>query len=103
MIGAFLLGCYTVGVAGLPVKQLLSSSGGSTPSQPTKQFVMSRTYRKVSQHLKAFYGTEIVKDGSRTRHAGSCERNGGCPYCESNRLHKHRKQPDLKESLKLDA
>lgn len=30
-----LLGVYTVGVAGLPVKQLTSVSGGSTPSAPT--------------------------------------------------------------------
>lgn len=29
------LGVYTVGVAGLPVKQLTSVSGGSTPSAPT--------------------------------------------------------------------
>ena len=24
--------------------------------------------------------------------AKSCRNNGGCPYCEGNRLHKHRKK-----------
>ena len=63
---------------------------------------MSRTFRTVSHRLKSFFGKDKVKDGSRTRCARSCENNGGCPYCESNRLHKHRKQPgleDFKEDL----
>lgn len=33
--GSILLGVYTVGIAGRPVKSLLSSSGGLTPSTPT--------------------------------------------------------------------
>ena len=59
---------------------------------------MSRTFRKASHRLN--YDTTKVKDGSRTHASGSCERNGGCPYCEGNRLHKHRKQPTVKQELK---
>lgn len=31
----------------------------------------------------------------------SCRNNGSCSYCRGNRLHKHAKQPLLKESLIL--
>ncbi len=63
---------------------------------------MSRTYRKTPTKLKKWYGgVEKVKDNSRTKVAGSCENNGGCPYCEGNRLHKHNKQLSLKEALNL--
>lgn len=58
---------------------------------------MSRTFRKPS---KMYKGVKKVKDGTRTKPSHSCENNGGCPYCESNRLHKHRKKPTLKEELK---
>ena len=58
---------------------------------------MSRTFRKPSHRLKKFRGLKRVKDGSDTRNSHSCENNGGCPYCENNRPHKHRKQPTLKD------
>lgn len=29
----------------------------------------------------------------------SCRCTGGCPYCEGNRKHKHKKQPKLKKLL----
>ena len=45
---------------------------------------MSRTFRKPSHKL---YDSKVkkVKDNSRTRVSGSCENNGGCPYCEENK------------------
>lgn len=58
---------------------------------------MSRTFRRPSYKIKRFKGLKKVKDGSRTRVAHSCENHGGCPYCESNRLHKYRKQPTLED------
>ena len=60
---------------------------------------MSRTFRKVSHRMKSFYEKDKVRDGSRTRCARSCENNGGCAYCESDRLHKHNKQPGLEDFL----
>ena len=63
---------------------------------------MSRTIRKVSHKLKNFYKSDTVRDNSRTRVSGNCERNGGCPYCEGNRLHKHRKQVSLKEAIEIN-
>lgn len=60
---------------------------------------MSRTYRKPSKMHK---GVKKVRDGTRTKTSHSCENNGGCPYCESNRLHKNRKKPTLKQSLDLE-
>ena len=51
---------------------------------------MSRTIRKASHRLN--YGTKIVRDGSRTHVSGSCERNGGCPWCLGNRMYKHNKK-----------
>lgn len=59
---------------------------------------MSRTYRKPSKMHKS---SKIVRDGTPTKAAHSCENNGGCPYCESNRLHKHRKQPSLKQEIEI--
>lgn len=53
---------------------------------------MSRTFRNVSQQQKTFYKKDKVNDGSYTKYTRSCENHGGCPYCESNRLHKHRKK-----------
>lgn len=59
---------------------------------------MSRTFRKVPKRLKKYYdGLKKVRDGSRTTPSHYCENNHGCPYCEGNRLHKHRKQPTLKD------
>ncbi len=63
---------------------------------------MSRTIRKVSHRMKSFYGKDKVRDGSFTHDSKSCQNNGGCPWCEGNRLHKHNKHPgleDFKEDL----
>lgn len=51
---------------------------------------MSRTFRKPSHKL---YDSKVkkVKDNSRTRVSGSCENNGGCPYCEGNRKYNYMK------------
>ena len=64
---------------------------------------MSRTFRRPSQnkwmgvsHLKK------VKDGTRTKPTHSCANNGGCGWCEGNRLYKHRKQITLKQELLID-
>lgn len=38
-----------------------------------------------------------VRDGTRTHAARSCERHGGCPYCESNRFHGNRKRQPIIE------
>ena len=56
--------------------------------------MMSRTIRKASHRLN--YETKVVRDGSRTHVDGSCERNGGCPWCLGNRMHKHNKYLELK-------
>ena len=47
---------------------------------------MSRTFRKAYTKSKRF--------------DKSCRNHGGCPYCEGNRLHKHRKQPTVEQELK---
>jgi hypothetical protein len=51
---------------------------------------MSRTFRKPSHKL---YDSSVkkVKDNSRTRVSGSCENNGGCPYCEGNKKYNYMK------------
>lgn len=51
--------------------------------------------------LKRFKNVKKVKDGTSTRVSHFCENNGGCPYCEGNRLYKHNKQITLKEELEL--
>ena len=56
---------------------------------------MSRTFRKPSHRL--FKDLKKVRDGRRTRMSHYCENNGGCPVCENNRLHKHKKQPTIKD------
>lgn len=58
---------------------------------------MSRTFRKPSHRLNKNKGVKKVRDGRRTHVSHYCENNGGCPYCEENRLHKHEKQPDIKD------
>ena len=46
-------------------------------------------------------GVKRVKDGTPTKATHSCENNGGCPYCESNRLHSTRKNEEkAKYSIK---
>lgn len=47
---------------------------------------MSRTYKKPYTKSKRF--------------DKSCRNRGGCPACYSNRQHRHRKQPSLKQKLK---
>ena len=47
---------------------------------------MSRTFRKAYTKSKRF--------------DKSCRNHGGCPYCEGNRLHKHKKQPTVEQELK---
>ncbi len=42
-------------------------------------------------------GIKKVKDGTPTKASHSCENNGGCPYCESNRLHSTRKNEEKAE------
>lgn len=42
-----------------------------------------------------------VKDGTRTKASKGCENNGGCPYCENNKLHRHHKQLTLNEEVTL--
>ena len=49
---------------------------------------MSRTFRKPSHKLHDS-NIKKVRDNSRTRVLGSCENNGGCPYCEGNRKHNY--------------
>ncbi len=56
---------------------------------------MSRTYRKKRHSKWTDVGGEDVRDGSRQYPAGSCEHHGGCPYCESNRLHKHKRREPI--------
>jgi hypothetical protein len=52
---------------------------------------MSRTVRKASQIAKRHLGKETVKDGTFTKSSKQCENHGGCPYCLSNKMHKHKK------------
>jgi hypothetical protein len=54
---------------------------------------MSRTHRRPPHKMTE--SKEKVRDGTPTRVSHSCENNGGCPYCENNRMHKHRKWENL--------
>lgn len=49
------------------------------------------------------YGKEKRKEyhGSK-KHSRSCRNNGGCPYCESNREHKHKKREPIEEKESSD-
>ena len=56
---------------------------------------MSRTYRNESHKIKGRKASgrkKEVRDGSYTRVVASCQCNGGCPYCESNRLYQKNKE-----------
>ena len=65
---------------------------------------MSRTYRKPSKNRGlGLSKLKKVKDGTRTKTANSCRNNRECPYCESNRLHKHKKQISLEEEIVLSC
>ena len=37
----------------------------------------------------------LVRDGTPTHYSASCENNGGCPKCEGNRLHKHKRSEPI--------
>lgn len=52
---------------------------------------MSRTFRTNPTKLQV-KNQKKVKDGSRTKPAASCENNGSCAYCQSNRMHRHNKK-----------
>ena len=66
---------------------------------------MSRTFRKISSHRlrRGENFSSKLRDGSYTKAVNSCENNQGCPYCESNRLHKHRKQKTLNQEWELST
>ena len=55
----------------------------------------------MSRTLKKFKGKIYQDRASRNRKATrSCLNNGGCPYCLSNRMHKHkRKMTDYKKEI----
>ena len=59
---------------------------------------MSRTFRTKSPKIKVeTLKNKKVKDGTRTRVSHSCENNGSCPYCQSNRQHSTKKRIPLTE------
>lgn len=61
---------------------------------------MARTFRANPTKLPV-KGQTKVKDGSRTKPAASCENHGSCAYCQSNRMHKHRRKGS-NVSVKVD-
>ena len=56
---------------------------------------MSRTVRRKRPRMKLGhllqYKDGTVPDGTSQYATGSCHNHGGCPYCEGNRLHKHKR------------
>ena len=64
---------------------------------------MSRTYRSKRDKFYRDYKDEKelpngkVRDGSPTHATKSCKRNGGCPWCEGNRLHKYERRKPIEE------
>jgi len=38
-----------------------------------------------------------VRDGTPQHVSGSCNNHGGCHFCESNRLHKHKRHEPIDE------
>lgn len=65
---------------------------------------MSRTYRvkrprmRLGTLRRKQYRNGMVRDGTPTHAAGSCQHHGGCPICEGNRLHGSRKREPLEVS-----
>ena len=45
-------------------------------------------------HRKQYYGSKAVDK--------SCRNHGGCPWCEENRNHKHRKREQAMEDREKD-
>lgn len=60
---------------------------------------MSRTFRKF---LKIYREMNKVRDGTPTKYSHSCENNGSCYYCKSNRLYKNNKKIDSIKQLYKD-
>ena len=65
---------------------------------------MSRTYRKPMQSIKIGrragakqYRNGKLRDGALQHAASSCSNHGGCPICEGNRLHKHKRHEPIVE------
>ena len=60
---------------------------------------MSRTTRKLRPSVglgEHFKDKQCkcggLRDGTVQKASRSCESHGGCPYCESNRNHRHKKK-----------
>lgn len=55
---------------------------------------MSRTYRRYKGKVYP------DKDGKNRKASRSCLNHGGCPYCLSNKMHKHdKKYVDIEEEI----
>ena len=68
---------------------------------------MSRTRRNkrprmsLGDEAKRYqYRNGKVRDGTPQHASGSCQNHGGCPVCEGNRLHKHKKQMSTSNDYK---
>ena len=64
---------------------------------------MSRTYRKkhYMSWSKHSLSNDMVPDGTINHPSNSCTNHGGCPYCLSDRTHRHKKadMESLQESM----
>ncbi len=64
---------------------------------------MSRTKRnlrpkmKLGQLSNKQYWDKKVSDGNPQHSSKSCNNNGGCPYCDGNKLHKHKRNKPIEE------
>jgi hypothetical protein len=64
---------------------------------------MSRTHRRKRPRFRL--GTladhqhkdGTVRDGTPTHASAECQHHGGCPYCERNRTHAHKRREPLEE------
>jgi hypothetical protein len=91
-----------VRVQALFAKQMVLKVWESCSLLSAIKYIMSRTFRRPSQNRwMGFKNLKKVKDGTPTKVSHFCENNGGCPYCEGNRLHKHKKQITINQELTL--
>jgi len=66
---------------------------------------MSRTYRNMRPKVPASliekrqYKSGMLRDGTPQHIDASCENNGGCPWCEGNRTHKHRRHEPIIDGI----